>query len=57
MKTLTAAQAVSSPSAIAKLGEIQEEMRHMCQPHYDEFHKTTVEHGFVKITIPQKRRA
>lgn len=46
-----------SPATLNTLAEIQEEMRHMCVPHYDEFHKVVSEHGFIKITIPKKQRS
>ena len=54
MKTVAAN--ADHPSTIAKLEEIQREMRDMCEPHYDEFHKTVADHGFIKITIPRPRR-
>lgn len=48
--------AAMSPAAMARLDEIQQDMRTMCAPHYDEFHKMQVAHGFVTITIPKKTR-
>lgn len=45
-----------TPSALKRLDEIQQNMRSMCEPHYDEFHKMQVAHGFVTITIPKKRK-
>lgn len=45
-----------APAAVDRLSEIQQEMRTMCEPHYDEFHKTRMDHGFVTITIPKKTR-
>jgi len=41
--------------APARLAEIQEQMRDMCDADYDEFYKVTSEYGFTKITIPKKR--
>lgn len=55
MKTITSPTAVS-PQALARLEEIQQDMRTMCEPHYDVFHKMHVERGFVTITIPKKTR-
>ncbi len=56
VKTLT------NPATLEKLAEIQDQMRELCAPqnivtaaHYDEFYKVKQEHGFIKITIPQKR--
>lgn len=43
------------PSTVATLQEIQEQMRDMCESHYDEFYRVTTEHGFTKITIPKRR--
>lgn len=40
----------------ALLNQIQEQMRDMCSPHYDEFYKVTTERGFTKITIPKNRQ-
>ena len=45
----------SQPAAMSRLEEIQQQMRDLCQPHYDEFYKVTTERGFTKITIPKKR--
>lgn len=45
-----------SAANAALLKQIQEQMRDMCNPHYDEFYKVTTERGFTKITIPQNRR-
>lgn len=49
----------TNPATIDMLQAIQEQMREMCRPQYDEFHRVTTEHGFTKITIPKKsaRRA
>jgi hypothetical protein len=44
------------PATVATLNEIQEQMRDMCLPHYDEFYKVTTERGFTKITIPKTRQ-
>ncbi len=55
MKAVRTTTAVSS-SALQRLDEIQQDMRTMCEPHYDEFHKMQVSHGFVTITIPKKKR-
>lgn len=41
---------------LQRLDEIQQNMRSMCEPHYDEFHKMHIAHGFVTITIPKKTR-
>ena len=38
------------------LKQIQEQMRDMCVPHYDEFYKVTTERGFTKITIPKSKQ-
>lgn len=46
---------IPQQAAVEKLDEIQQQMRDMCQPHYDEFYKVTTQHGFVKITIPKNR--
>ena len=43
----------TNPATIAVLEQIQEQMRDMCVPHYDEFYKVTTERGFTKITIPK----
>lgn len=51
-----AANDATPPATLARLDEIQQNMRTLCDPHYDEFHKTRVEHGFVTITIPRKTR-
>lgn len=40
----------------ALLSQIQEQMRDMCNPHYDEFYKVTTERGFTKITIPKSKQ-
>lgn len=55
MKALKTTTAIS-PTALARLDEIQQDMRTMCEPRYDEFHKMQVANGFVKITIPKKTR-
>ncbi len=55
MKTVKTTTAVS-PSALARMDEIQQNMRTMCEPHYDEFHKMQIARGFVTITIPKKTR-
>lgn len=49
----------TNPATIDTLETIQEQMREMCRPHYDEFHRVTTERGFTKITLPSKtaRRA
>lgn len=47
---------VTAPASVDRLSEIQQEMRTMCEPHYDEFHRTRMDHGFVTITIPKKTR-
>lgn len=44
---------VASPETAAKLQEIQEQMRDVCKPYYDEFYRVTTERGFTKITIPK----
>jgi hypothetical protein len=49
-------EASGSPDSIAMLREIQEQMRDMCQPHYDEYYKVTTERGFTKITIPKSKQ-
>ncbi len=56
MKPVKTTTTAMSPSALARLDEIQQDMRTMCAPHYDEFHKMEVANGFVKITIPRKTR-
>jgi hypothetical protein len=45
-----------SPAAVARLDEIQQNMRTLCEPMYDEFHKLRVKNGFATITIPKKNR-
>ncbi len=45
-----------SAANAALLQQIQEQMRDMCHPHYNEFYKVTTEHGFTKITIPKNRQ-
>ena len=55
IKTKNIITAANDPAAVNKLSEIQQQMRDMCEPQYDEFHSTTAERGFVKITIPKKR--
>jgi hypothetical protein len=45
-----------SAANAALLKQIQEQMRDMCNPHYDEFYKVTTERGFTKITIPKSRQ-
>jgi hypothetical protein len=55
IKTNNVISAANDPASVNKLGEIQQQMRDMCEPQYDEFHKVTNERGFVKITIPKKR--
>lgn len=49
-------QTAVTPSALKRMDEIQQNMRSMCEPHYDEFHKMQVAHGFVTITIPKKKK-
>ena len=55
MKAVTS-RAGLSPASLNRLSEIQEDMRTMCEPHYDEYHKVVVERGFIKITIPKPPR-
>ena len=38
-----------------RLDEIQQQMRDICRPQYDEYYKVTTEHGFTKITLPKKK--
>ena len=45
----------TNPATIAVLEQIQEQMRDMCNPHYNEFYKVTTERGFTKITIPKSK--
>lgn len=45
----------TNPATIAVLEQIQEQMRELCQPHYDEFYRVTTERGFTKITIPKTK--
>jgi len=45
----------TNPSTIAVLEQIQEQMRDMCNPHYNEFYRVTTERGFTKITIPKAK--
>ncbi len=45
----------AKPAAVATLQEIQEQMRDMCSPQYDEFYRVTTERGFTKITIPKRK--
>lgn len=52
----TATNTALSPDAINRLTEIQSEMRNMCEPRYDEFHKLKIERGFATIVIPRKTR-
>jgi hypothetical protein len=40
----------------ALLRQIQEQMRDVCNPQYDEFYKVTTERGFTKITIPKSKQ-
>ena len=47
----------TNPATIAVLEQIQEQMRDMCHPHYNEFYKVTTERGFTKITIPKNKAA
>jgi hypothetical protein len=49
-------KATMSLESLQRLAEIQEQMRELCEPHYDEYHRVTTEHGFTKITIPQQKR-
>lgn len=55
-KAEQATTTTAAPATLVRLDEIQQNMRTLCDPHYDEFHKTRVEHGFVTITIPKKTR-
>jgi hypothetical protein len=45
-----------SAANAAMLQLIQEQMRDMCHPQYDEFYKVTTERGFTKITIPKSKQ-
>ena len=45
-----------SAANAALLHQIQEQMRDMCSPQYDEFYKVTTERGFTKITIPKAKQ-
>ena len=45
----------ASPQSAARLGQIQQQMRDICQPGYHEYHRVTVERGFTKITIPKSK--
>ena len=45
----------TNPATIAVLEQIQEQVRDVCQPHYDEFYRVTTERGFTKITIPKTK--
>lgn len=49
-------ETTGSAANAALLREIQEQMRDMCNPHYNEFYKVTTERGFTKITIPKSRQ-
>jgi hypothetical protein len=44
---------LAAKSTLVTLREIQEQMREMCESHYDEFYRVTTERGFTKITIPK----
>jgi hypothetical protein len=46
----------NSAANAALLRQIQEQMRDMCNPQYDEFYKVTTERGFTKITIPKSKQ-
>ncbi len=41
--------------AAGRINEIQQQMRDICRPQYDEYYKVTTEHGFTKITLPKKK--
>lgn len=45
----------TNPATLDTLEELQQQMREMCRPHYDEFHRVTTEHGFTRITIPKTK--
>lgn len=45
-----------SAANAALLRQIQQQMRDMCNPQYDEFYKVTTERGFTKITIPKTKQ-
>ena len=45
----------TNPATIATMQEIQEQMRDVCQPQYDEFYRVTTERGFTKITVPKRK--
>lgn len=45
-----------SAANAALLHQIQEQMRDVCSPHYDEFYKVTTERGFTRITIPKSKQ-
>jgi|GEM_PF-1246968 len=47
--------AVNSVDAFQTMSQLQEQMRDVCQPQYDEFYKVTHERGFVGITIPKNK--
>jgi hypothetical protein len=50
------ARTAVTPTALRRMDEIQQTMRMMCEPNYDEFHRMEVARGFVTITIPKKTR-
>lgn len=45
----------TNPATLAALEEMRDQMRVICQPQYHEFHRTTVERGFTKITLPKAK--
>ena len=47
--------AQGAATVAGRLDEIQQQMRDICRPQYDEYYKVTTEHGFTKITLPKKK--
>jgi hypothetical protein len=54
MRKVTA-KIAGNPEAVAMLRKIQDQMRDICEPHYDEFYRVTTERGFTKITLPKRK--
>lgn len=44
-----------SADAYQTMSQLQEQMRDVCHPQYNEFYKVTHERGFVGITIPKNK--
>ncbi len=51
----TANTAAVRSTTSTTLRQIQEQVQDMCEPRYHEYHKMTVEPGFIKITLPKRR--